>query len=286
MSLLIVALMAAAAGFQGVGGNSDLNRYMYKKVMVGLQTTATSHGEGEGDTASTTCSVSGRVLQWRQTMWMQRARGPAPAVFFGSSILVQSGAKRENPKESNPVSDSSILQMSADGLGGGGGPNAFLIGATVKIVTAPGETIQGEVYTFDEGTGAVMLRLPNTSRITDPSVFDYRYVATPKDEGIPMPRPSYVNVRELRKREQKAVEEADLALSRIGVDVDERAQAIFDALSKTYDAVWDGKRMVIRELEVVINPPYTEDSIVSDNAKAKQRVALVLNGELKKLGSA
>jgi len=199
--------------------------------------------------------------------------------------------------ESNPVSDSSILQMSADGLGGGGGPNAFLIGATVKIVTAPGETIQGEVYTFDEGTGAVMLRLPNTSRITDPSVFDYRmvqrkfiksmqYVATPKDEGIPMPRPSYVNVRELRKREQKAVEEADLALSRIGVDVDERAQAIFDALSKTYDAVWDGKRMVIRELEVVINPPYTEDSIVSDNAKAKQRVALVLNGELKKLGSA
>lgn len=74
MSLLIVALMAAAAGFQGVGGNSDLNRYMYKKVMVGLQTTATSHGEGEGDTASTTCSVSGRVLQWRQTMWMQRAR--------------------------------------------------------------------------------------------------------------------------------------------------------------------------------------------------------------------
>ena len=59
-----------------------------------------------------------------------------------------------------------------------------------------------------------------------------------------------------------------------------------DALSKTYDAVWDGKRMVIRELEVVINPPYTEDSIVSDNAKAKQRVALVLNGELKKLGSA
>ena len=60
-----------------------------------------------------------------------------------------------------------------------------------------------------------------------------RYVATPKDEGIPMPRPSYVNVRELRKREQKAVEEADLALSRIGVDVDERAQAIFGESSRT-----------------------------------------------------
>ena len=48
-----------------------------------------------------------------------------------------------------------------------------------------------------------------------------------------MPRPSYVNVRELRKREQKAVEEADLALSRIGVDVDERAQAIFGESSRT-----------------------------------------------------
>jgi hypothetical protein len=45
-----------------------------------------------------------------------------------------------------------------------------------------------------------------------------------------MPDPSYVDLRSLKQREQKAVEEADLSLARIGVDVSKRAQTIFNAL--------------------------------------------------------
>merc|ERR1711935_102048 len=99
-----------------------------------------------------------------------------------------------------------------------------------------------------------------------------------------MPAPSYVNVKELHRQERKAIQEADLALRRIGVDVGERAQDIFDAITKTFDAVWDGKKIVLRDMEVVINPPYNEDSVEGGNAKAKKQIIVVLNGELKKLG--
>ena len=42
--------------------------------------------------------------------------------------------------ESSTAADDAIVdvQMSADGLGGGGGQEKWLIGATVKLTTGPG----------------------------------------------------------------------------------------------------------------------------------------------------
>lgn len=190
---------------------------------------------------------------------------------------------------SQRTTDPAILGLSETPTGG---KQDWLEGCFVRVETAAGEVIEkGQVYTFDEATKVLVLRLPNTSNVTNPSVFDYRLIkqrfiktiSITGDKGPAIPPVSYVNIASLKARERKAVKAADQALARIGTDVTAHAQQVFDALAKTLDPEWRGKHILCRSLDVTLKPPYDTNSLHGDD-KAKTHVKRVLEGELKKLG--
>eukprot|EP00039_Didymoeca_costata_P011093 m.152872 g.152872 ORF g.152872 m.152872 type:complete len:199 (-) comp15058_c1_seq4:1707-2303(-) len=192
--------------------------------------------------------------------------------------------------------DPAIVQLS-DGAPSGGGLASWLYGAKVEVTTMTGEVVTGIVYGYDRFTKSVILKLPNTSNRTLPSMADYRIIKCPfikqtvykskppAQKGGAVVGPSYVDVKDMQRRVNKECAEADKALDRIGVNVTAHAQELFNALAKTMDPIWRGKDIYCQNLDVTIKEPYSESSVKGKDAKAVQRVCLVLQKELKRLGS-
>jgi protein LSM12 len=76
------------------------------------------------------------------------------------------------------------------------------------------------------------------------------------------------------KRLEDALRDAAAAAARIGVGVSKEAQALFDALSKTYPCFWRDKSIVVME-DVVVSEPYTD--CTGGSTAANERVRMVLS---------
>lgn len=196
--------------------------------------------------------------------------------------------------------DSAILTL--EGPSGVHDPQSWLTGAAVKVTTLTGEEVTGEIYTADDTTEQLVLRLPNSGRATHPDYFDYRIIKfgfistcefTNDGKGVagakPMVPPSYVDLSAANKREKKATQEAVNALNRIGTDVSPKAQSIFNALSKTMPCEWRNKEIIVVST-IVIKPPYGEAdcSPLTNDGRAERalgQVKRVLEGESRKLAA-
>ncbi|CAB4399276.1 unnamed protein product [Rhizophagus irregularis] len=101
-----------------------------------------------------------------------------------------------------------------------------------------------------------------------------------------VPSVGYVPMERIQAREIQAVRETQAALARIGVGVTQKAQDIFDALSKTLPCRWAKDSIVVLD-EVMINPPYDiDDCKASQSASGSlAQVRKVLEGERKRLES-
>eukprot|EP01029_Cantina_marsupialis_P000208 TRINITY_DN10190_c0_g1_i1.p1 TRINITY_DN10190_c0_g1~~TRINITY_DN10190_c0_g1_i1.p1 ORF type:complete len:174 (+),score=36.32 TRINITY_DN10190_c0_g1_i1:120-641(+) len=84
--------------------------------------------------------------------------------------------------------------------------------------------------------------------------------------------------QDLKDREQKAVETVPKIF---GIGVSPRGQAVFDHFRKMYPtAEWDNQSIVIRKIDVRIDPPYEKSNI---SAKDKDRIGRMLEQALKKI---
>ncbi|GES93855.1 protein LSM12 homolog [Rhizophagus clarus] len=101
-----------------------------------------------------------------------------------------------------------------------------------------------------------------------------------------VPSVGYVPMERIQAREIQAVKETQAALARIGVGVTQKAQDIFDALSKTLPCRWAKDSIVVLD-EVMISPPYDiDDCKASQSASGSlAQVRKVLEGERKRLES-
>ncbi|RIA91836.1 anticodon-binding domain-containing protein [Glomus cerebriforme] len=99
-----------------------------------------------------------------------------------------------------------------------------------------------------------------------------------------VPSVGYVPMDRIQAREIQAVKETQAALARIGVGVTQKAQDIFDALSKTLPCRWAKESIIVLE-EVRIDPPYDIDDCkaVPSASGSLTQVRKVLEGERKRL---
>lgn len=174
----------------------------------------------------------------------------------------------------------------------GGGPVAFDIGDTVVFRSTLGEEVSGSVFAFDKPSNVLVLREAGAHsgvanlRLLKAScvgkVLLVRKPTQPVDLRLP-----YVDVERCRKREEKAMQQAEVDASRVGVGVTKEAQAIFDAIVKTMPCVWRGRTIVVLDC-VQIDDPYTPDSCASheDQRSTRERVKTVLRNERDRLGLA
>jgi len=89
----------------------------------------------------------------------------------------------------------------------------------------------------------------------------------------------HVDLRHVEGRAKTSEDAAAAEAKRYGVGVTEHAQEVFDALSKTMDASWDGEDIEVLGIKVV--KPYDPvRNIIGDNEQVVERVRKVLQSEL------
>ncbi|GLC42186.1 hypothetical protein PLESTB_000640000 [Pleodorina starrii] len=170
------------------------------------------------------------------------------------------------------------------------GANTWTVGNDVVLRTQNGEEVSGCVFAFDRQTnllvikengshsGVSNIRLIKASSIGE--VLSSKQPEKPFDLELP-----HVDLERCRKREEKALQQAEMESARVGTGVTKEAQAIFDALVKTMPCVWRNKAIVVLD-SVFVEEPYTPDNCRSDNehAATRERVKMVLRHERDRLG--
>eukprot|EP00877_Chromochloris_zofingiensis_P008534 jgi/Chrzof1/3934/Cz13g14020.t1 len=167
------------------------------------------------------------------------------------------------------------------------------IGCKVSLLTEFDEEITGIVFAYDEATECLMLTQPGTHggvnnlRLLKKSVVKKVLHAEPPAEP-PQKTLPFVDLERAKQREKKALAQAELDMTKVGVGVTKEAQSVFDALSKTMPCKWQDKTIVVMEA-VLVPPPYTVDKCAAKDAEHKgalDRVKKVLKAERQRLGLA
>jgi len=92
-----------------------------------------------------------------------------------------------------------------------------------------------------------------------------------------------VDLQRLKERENEAVKAEYKRIEREPPPgVSPLGRELFEALGKTLPVRWAKQQIVVLE-EVLVDPPYTRDSVKSNNPTRMDRVIKVLSGETEKL---
>ncbi|KAJ1662026.1 hypothetical protein GGF38_003415, partial [Coemansia sp. RSA 25] len=196
-------------------------------------------------------------------------------------------------------------------------PLTSLVGARIRITLTSGGDIEGLVYTYDVYSGVVALvssltsdDLPDLQNAagSSPSVGGGRQRAQihlvkaanikavevlatkadvangAKEDAFAMPEVRVVDTSVVEARKQRALIQAQERAQRIGVGVSDKAQTIFEALSRTLPCRWSRDSIIVLD-EVSIEPPYSVDSCreLQPASFSLQRVKKVLQGELSRM---
>ena len=164
----------------------------------------------------------------------------------------------------------------------------FEIGNKVELQTTLGHVV-GIVFAFDKSSGVLVLKETGShSGVSNVRIMKAAEVkkvissekpAQPFDTFLP-----HVDTERCRRREDKAVQQAELEASRVGVGVSKEAQAVFDALIKTMPCHWRGKTIVVLDC-VFVDEPYTVEACRADanHQSTLERVRKVLGAERDRL---
>jgi len=166
----------------------------------------------------------------------------------------------------------------------------WIIGVKVRIKTSLGEDVEGEIFSYDNTTNCLVLiqssthsTLKKSYRLLKTSfVKEIQYLGKNEANAQDIENLPPINIAKIKSHEAKAIRLMREEASRIGVGVTEEAQEIFNALAKTLPCKWKGENILVFD-EVLIQSPYTIDSMSGNDPKILDRVKKVLDGERKRL---
>ncbi|KAJ2785042.1 hypothetical protein H4R18_000750 [Coemansia javaensis] len=245
----------------------------------------------------------------KSSLGAARAKAPSPA---GGRMRTNAGARStattttapaaaadggtKRPGEGPPLSYAATAKKSGGGSGPERGdaarPLTALVGAAVELDMADGSRLDGVLYAFDVYSGVVaVVSEPEGAARGRLRVVLARAanIAAVRVAKGPSPLPELpdlplVDPARIEARKARELVLAQERAARIGVGVSDKAQAIFEALSKTMPCRWDQDRIVVLD-EVLIEPPYAAENCreLSAAAFSLTRVRKVLQGELSRL---
>ncbi|EFA79626.1 hypothetical protein PPL_07485 [Heterostelium album PN500] len=170
----------------------------------------------------------------------------------------------------------------------------WMIGLRVRIKNTLAEQFEGEIFSYDPTTTCITLlsedgSLPMSRKhivrvILESTITEVSVIGSPEDSSTPstttqsiceMTTLPAINLQSIQKRCDKALYQAQIQASKIGVGVTQEAQEIFYSLSKTLPCSWQGKTIVVLD-EIKISSPYTVDSCVGSNHHSLERVKQIV----------
>ncbi|KAL3685498.1 hypothetical protein R1sor_003520 [Riccia sorocarpa] len=161
----------------------------------------------------------------------------------------------------------------------------YVVGHRLAIKTTFGDDFEGHVLTYDKSTNIIEndsvgptrrnLRFVKENYIKDCKLLGK--VDDTFDFKTPLP-----DIGALRSREEAAIRQAEQEAERIGVNVSQEAQDIFDALSKTLPVRWKDTSIAVLN-DVLVSSPYHAENVTGGTATANERVRKVLEFERKRL---
>ncbi|KAG5192888.1 anticodon-binding domain-containing protein [Tribonema minus] len=185
---------------------------------------------------------------------------------------------------------------------------AAKVGDRVKVTLSSGEIIEGLVYTEDRMTNMLVLQCSGAAAsgagaaatcsmrmlsrehiiallVVQAQAWDWTGddAATFSVAKLPTVTP-----KELHKKEEKALREAERAMAQLNARATLEGQALCFALSKTMDCEWDNVSLIVFD-QVRVDPPYTANDckmLPGCPPAALERIQKVLEGERRKMHQA
>eukprot|EP00878_Enallax_costatus_P003780 GHUV01003996.1.p1 GENE.GHUV01003996.1~~GHUV01003996.1.p1 ORF type:complete len:180 (+),score=44.74 GHUV01003996.1:322-861(+) len=145
----------------------------------------------------------------------------------------------------------------------------WVIGCAIQVQTKhTKEDISGTVFGYDPNTDMVMIKEPGTHggvvnlRLYKAAQLQVLHAERPKQQQLQENKLPYVDKDRARQREEKALQQAEADMAKVGVGVTKEAQQLFDVLCRTMPCTWHGRSICVMEA-VEIEPPYLVESIRS-----------------------
>ncbi|KAJ2548160.1 hypothetical protein EV175_004930 [Coemansia sp. RSA 1933] len=192
-------------------------------------------------------------------------------------------------------------------------PLASLIDTRIRVKLVDNSAIEGVLFAYDVYSGVVALVAPSSGAdfqvvtgvapstggsgarqqaqvdlIKAANIVDVEVISKKKDDEfsrLEFPAIQKVPPSMIEARKQKSLSQAQERAARIGVGVSNKAQSLFDALSRTLPCQWSQGKIVVLD-EISIEPPYNVDNcrdLTGGGSSSLQRVKKVLQGELSRL---
>jgi len=197
---------------------------------------------------------------------------------------------------SNPRPRTFDAGMSAEGKGGGGNGLAQLVGLRIKVKMAPPLVDEhvGDLFAYDEKTKSVALQKQEVNNNITFTILKEQCIAsveclssTPNPQVVDLRLPT-IDMDRLKQKELRALESEHKKMEKIGTNVSQMAQDIFDGLSFTLPCVWAGQCIQLPDIQLELRPPYTEDAVSSmtgaDEAQGMEYFKKVLRKVRETLG--